>query len=85
MTHVDTIEALRSAGLSLDVQDGKLVIDGHGLKPSDELREAVTQHAQRIVAILLIPKKTAPEPPGGRLRWQARDHVCSTACQRSLA
>jgi hypothetical protein len=65
MTPVETIETLRSAGFSLDVEDGKLVLDGHGLKPSGELRDAVAQHAQRIVEILLIPRmastpKSAP-------------------------
>jgi hypothetical protein len=82
VTPVETIEALRSAGFTFDVQDGTLILDGHGLKPSDDLRKAVAQHHKHIVAMLLTPKAT-PEPPGGRLQWQAFDHACSTGCQRA--
>jgi hypothetical protein len=77
---VQTLETLRSEGFDVDVRDGRLVVRGHG-RPSLEVQDALAEHRQRILQILMVPRH-APEPPGGRLHWQAFDHVCSTACTR---
>jgi hypothetical protein len=77
LTPVQVILAAKAAGLALSVRGGRLVFRG---QPDDELRRALHEHRERIAEILLIPSMTTPTVE--RLLWQARDHVCSTACTR---
>jgi hypothetical protein len=80
MTPVQVLLAARRAGIQLSVRDGQLVA-----RPSsaldETLRAALKEHRDRLVELLLIPTATA-SPTVERLLWQARDHVCSTACTR---
>jgi hypothetical protein len=78
LTPVQAILAAQQAGLELSVRDGRLVFRG---QPDDDLRLALHEHRERIAEILLIPRTATRKVE--RLLWRARDHACSTACERA--
>lgn len=55
MNALKIVDAVRKAGAALTVEDGRLIVRGHGTRLPEPLRQAIQEHKAEVMVALGVP------------------------------